>query len=77
MISRERFLLTINRQIPDIPPLFASFTPQLAQKMSDFLSVPYIKPLDSMLSTRASHADLLVNLGNENILAFFYAVKNT
>jgi uroporphyrinogen decarboxylase len=67
MTPRERFLLTINRQIPDRPPIFATFTPQVAQKMSDFLGVSYEEPLDSMLSTRASHMDLLVKLGNDAV----------
>jgi uroporphyrinogen decarboxylase len=67
MNSRERFLKTINRVIPDRSPIFATFTPQVAQKMSDFLNLPYEEPLDSMLSTRASHMDLLVELGNDAV----------
>ncbi|MEN8116241.1 MAG: uroporphyrinogen decarboxylase family protein [Bacteroidota bacterium] len=35
--------------------------------MSDHLGVPFEKPLDSMLSTRASHNDLLVKLGNDAV----------
>lgn len=67
MNSRERFLQTINRKVPDRPPVFATFTPQVAQKMSAFLNLPYEEPLDSMLSTRASHMDLLVELGNDAV----------
>lgn len=67
MNSRERFLLTINREVPDRAPVFANFTPQVAQKMSKYLQVPYEEPLDSMLSTRASHMDLLVKLGNDAV----------
>jgi len=67
MNPRERFLLTINNEVPDRPPVFATFTPQVAQKMSDFLNLPYEEPLDSMLSTRASHMDLLVKLGNDTV----------
>lgn len=67
MNSRERFLKTINRQPTDRFPVFANFTPQVAQKMSAFLKMPYEKPLDSMLSTRASHMDLLVKLGNDAV----------
>ncbi len=67
MNPRERFLLAINREKPDRPPVFATFTPQVARKMSLFLQVPYEEPLDSMLSTRASHMDLLVKLGNDAV----------
>ncbi len=67
MNSRERFLKTINKEIPDRPPVFATFTPQVAEKMSEYLRLPYEKPLDSMLSTRASHMDLLVELGNDAV----------
>ena len=67
MNSRERFLHTINRKIPYRPPVFATFTPQVAQKMAAFLNLPYEDSLDSMLSTRASHMDLLVKLGNDAV----------
>ncbi len=67
MNSRERFLQTLNRKVPDRAPVFANFTPQVAQKMSKYLQVPYEEPLDSMLSTRASHMDLLVKLGNDAV----------
>ena len=67
MNSRERFLLTINGEKPDRPPVFATLTPQVAEKMSKQLKVPYEEPLDSMLSTRASHMDLLVKLGNDAV----------
>ena len=67
MNSRERFLLTINRKVPDRPPVFATFTPQVAQKLSEYLNLNYEEPLDSMLSTRASHMNLLVKLGNDAV----------
>ena len=63
MKSRKRFLRKINRQIPDRPPLYVSLTPQVAERLSTHLELPYEKPLDSMLSTRASHMDLLVEMG--------------
>ncbi len=67
MNSRERFLHTINGTIPDRPPVFATLTPQVAQKMSKYLNLPYEEPLDSMLSTRGSHMDLLTELGNDAV----------
>ncbi len=63
MNSRERFLKTINRKVPDRPPLYVSLTPQVAKRLSDHYQFPYEEPLDSMLSTRASHMDLLVAMG--------------
>lgn len=63
MTKRERFLKTLKRQIPDRPPLYVSLTPQVAERLSAHLGLPYEEPLDSMLSTRASHMDLLVKMG--------------
>jgi len=67
MNCRERFLTTINRGLPDRPPLFASLTPQVAKKLSGHLGLPYEEPLDSLLSTRASHMNLLLHLGNDAV----------
>ncbi|MEN8139465.1 MAG: uroporphyrinogen decarboxylase family protein [Bacteroidota bacterium] len=67
MNSRDRFITTINGGEPDRPPVFANFTPQVAEKMSKHLGVPYEEPLDSMLSTRISHTDLLLKLGNDAV----------
>ena len=67
MTSRERFITTINGGEPDRPPVFANFTPQVAKKMSDHLGLPYEEPLDSMLSTRISHTNLLNHLGNDAV----------
>ncbi len=67
MTSRERFITTINGGEPDRPPVFATFTPQVAEKMSKHLSLPYEEPLDSLLSTRISHTNLLLHLGNDAV----------
>jgi uroporphyrinogen decarboxylase len=67
MNARERFLTTINSGIPDRPPLFATFTPQVAKKMSAEINLPYEEPLDSLLSTRISHMNLLTTLGNDAV----------
>ncbi len=63
MNSKERFITTINGGIPDRPPLYVSVTPQVAKKISRHFGLDFEEPLDSMLSTRASHMDLLVELG--------------
>ena len=36
-------------------------------KMSKYLNLPYKEPMDSMLSTRTSHMDLLTKMGNDCI----------
>lgn len=65
MNSKERVLITIKGETPDRPPLFATLTPQVAEKLSAHLKLPYEEPLDSLLSTRISHMDLLTGLGND------------
>lgn len=65
MNSRERVLKTINREKPDRPPIFATLTPQAAKILSDNQNLLYEEPIDSLLSTRISHSDLLTNLGND------------
>lgn len=67
MNSRERFLTTINRGIPDRPPLYLSFTPQSAGKVCENIGLPYEQPVDSLLSTRISHMDLCMHLGADAI----------
>ena len=76
MNSRERFLRTINKENPDRPAVFATFTPQIAAKMSKRLGVDYEEPLDSLLSTRISHTELLLKLGNDAIGVAACAPKN-
>ena len=65
MNSKERVLKSIRKEIPDRPPLFVTITPQVARKLSTHLGLGYEEPLDSLLSTRISHMDLLVSMGND------------
>lgn len=65
MTSRERVLKAIAHQEPDRPPVFATVTPQVAEKLSKHLKLPYEEPFDSLLSTRISHMQLLTRLGND------------
>ena len=76
MNSRERVLKTINRETPDRPPIFATFTPHAAKKMSKSQKLQYEEPLDSLLSTRISHMDLLTHLGNDCVGIAGCAPKN-
>jgi uroporphyrinogen decarboxylase len=65
MKSKERLLKAIHGEIPDRPPLFVTVTPQVAEKLSAQLGVEYEEPLDSLLSTRISHMELLRGMGND------------
>lgn len=65
MTSKERVLKTIYHQEPDRPPIFATLTPQMAETLSQYMGMPYEPPIDSFLSTRISHMDLLLALGND------------
>jgi uroporphyrinogen decarboxylase len=65
MNPKERVLAAINRQPHDRPPVFATLTPQLAQKLSSHLGLPFEEPEDSLLSTRISHTRLLNAMGND------------
>ncbi|MCK4750527.1 MAG: hypothetical protein KAT15_25895 [Bacteroidales bacterium] len=65
MNSRERVLKTIRREVPDRPPLFVTVTPQVAEKLARHLGLPYEEPLDSLLSSRISHMEMLAAMGND------------
>lgn len=65
MNPRERVLTTLAGKEPDRPPVFATLTPQVAKNLSEYLNLPYERPIDSLLSTRISHMDLLTKLGND------------
>jgi uroporphyrinogen decarboxylase len=66
MNSRERFLAVINHQEPDRVPVFANLTPQVAEKLGKKMNLPY-EPEDSFLSTRISHTEILLELGNDAV----------
>lgn len=65
MNSRERVLKAINHEQPDRPPIFATLTPQVAEKLASELNLPKEAPFDSFLSPRMSHNELLTGLGND------------
>lgn len=65
MTSKERVLKAINFENPDRPPIYATLTPQMAEKLSNHLAIPFEEPVDSLLSTRISHSNLLTTLGND------------
>ncbi len=65
MAKKKRVIKALTGQVVDRPPVFATVTPQTAKKLSDYLGMPFEEPLDSLLSTRISHMDLLTSLGND------------
>ena len=66
MNSRERFLTTLNHKEPDRVPTFTNLTPQLAEKLGREMGLLY-EAEDSFLSTRLSHVEILLQLGNDAI----------
>ena len=64
---RTRVLATLDHRPPDRTPVFMTLTPQVAERLSDVVGVPHEPPLDSLLSTRISHARLLTHLGNDAV----------
>jgi len=65
MNSRERVLAAINHKQPDRPPIYASCTPQIAEKLSKYLGIPYEEALPSLLATRISWQDMWMKMGND------------
>ncbi|HAM11641.1 MAG: hypothetical protein A2X05_10720 [Bacteroidetes bacterium GWE2_41_25] len=63
MESKERTLAAINHRQPDRPPVYVSLTPQVAEKLSEALHLPYEEPFDAMESARMSHMGLLTSMG--------------
>lgn len=61
--SRQRTIDSINHRQPDRPPIYVSVTPQIAERLSELLGVPFEPPIDAMESARISHMELLTNMG--------------
>ena len=63
---KERVLKAINFEEPDRVPIFITITPQVAERLSQFLGIPEYTHPDSPLSeNRISYTELLVHLGND------------
>ena len=66
MSWRERVLKAISLQEPDRVPLYITITPQVAEKLSQYLSIDTYTCADSPLSqNRISFHELLLKLGND------------
>jgi len=76
MDCRQRFFTAINHEQPDRPPMFVTLTPQVADKLAEKLGLPKEPPLDSLLSTRISHMELLSTMGNDCVGIAACAPKN-
>lgn len=66
MKHKERFLAAVNLKEPDCVPIFANLTPQVAEKLGKKMGLPY-EAEDSFLSTRISHTEILLKLGNDAV----------
>ncbi len=64
--SKERVLKAINFEEPDRVPIFITITPQVAEKLSQFLGISeYTHPDSPLAENRISYTELLVHLGND------------
>ncbi|MBC7959310.1 MAG: hypothetical protein H7X94_05545, partial [Vallitaleaceae bacterium] len=67
MNSRERMITALNFEEPDRVPIVANLTPQVAERLGKVMNLPY-EAEDSILSTRVSHTEILLELGNDAVL---------
>lgn len=66
LTPKERVLKAINFEEPDRVPMFITITPQVAEKLSQFLGIPdYTHPDSPLSENRISYTELLVHLGND------------
>lgn len=63
---KERVLQAINFKEPDRVPIFITITPQLAERLSQYLGIPdYTHPDSPLAENRISFTELLTHLGND------------
>lgn len=63
---KERVLQAINFEEPDRVPIFITVTPQVAERLSEYLGMPdYTHPDSPLAENRISFNELLVPLGND------------
>jgi uroporphyrinogen decarboxylase len=67
MTSKERLRSALNFEEPDRVPIVANLTPQVAENLGKVMNLPY-EAEDSFLSTRISHTEILLELGNDDVL---------
>jgi len=64
--SKERVLTAINLKEPDRVPIYITITPQVAEKLSEYLGIKnYTHPDSPLAENRISYSELLVPLGND------------
>jgi uroporphyrinogen decarboxylase len=66
MTGRERFLKAVDHEEPDIVPVFANLSTQVAEALGKQWGLPY-KSVDSFLSDRISFTEILLELGNDAV----------
>lgn len=63
---KERVLHAMNFKEPDRVPIFITITPQLAERLSQYLGISdYTHPDSPLAENRISFTELLVHLGND------------
>jgi uroporphyrinogen decarboxylase len=75
MTSKERVTKTLNFETPDRVPVIANLTPQVAERLGKVMNLPY-QAEDSFLSTRVSHTEILLELGNDAVVIGACRAKN-
>jgi uroporphyrinogen decarboxylase len=66
MLPKERVLTALRKEEPDQVPVFATLTPQVAERLGRELGLPY-QPEDSFYSPRISHMEIVVELGSDAV----------
>lgn len=66
MDHRQRFMAVLEGKQADCVPVLANLTPQLAERLAEQMHKP-LQLVDSFLSTRISHLDILLALGNDAV----------
>jgi len=66
LTPKERVLKAINFEEPDRAPIFITITPQVAERLSQYLGISdYTHPDSPLAENRISYTELLVHLGND------------
>lgn len=76
MTSKERMLTAIKHREPDRVPTFANLTPQVAKKLGKKMGLSW-EPEICMRSSRTSHTEILLKLGNDAVCITYMPTNDT
>lgn len=76
MTSKERMLTAIKHREPDRVPTFANLTPQVAKELGKKMGLSW-EPEICMLSSRTSHTEILLKLGNDAVCITYMSTNDT